>query len=151
MQGLDEKPSCCTQEERGLWWELLPHAQPVPCSSPVCGSLPASCCLLGWAGRGTGLWGEVVLQDWPELLILAAGIWCSGHWRPAGGEKGRQSWESSSVSLWLAQLYYICEINHAFILHGNNRDLCMLYCTGCSSCTCCGLIVDCNVDCLENT
>lgn len=100
---------------------LLPHMQPFSRSSPVRGSLPASCCLLGWAGRGLRLWDEVIPQDWQELLILAVGTWCLGHWRPAGGEKGRQS---SSVLLWLAQLYYICEINDAFVLRGSNSDLC---------------------------
>lgn len=103
---------------------LLPHARPFSYSSPVQGSLPASCCLLGWAGRGMWLWDEAILQNknilqefWPELLVLAVGTWCLGHWRHAGGKKGRQSWVDSSVLLQLSQLYYICEINHAFILH----------------------------------
>lgn len=30
----------------------------------------------------------------------------------------------SHVLLQLAQLNYICEINHAFILHDSNSDLC---------------------------
>lgn len=79
---------------------LVPCAQPFSCSSPV-------------------------LQDWPELLILAVGTWCLGHWRPAGSEKGIQSWVGFSVLLQLTQLYYICEINHALISNGGNSDLCM--------------------------
>lgn len=90
---------------------LLPHAQPLS-AAPQCVAV-----------KGMWLWDEVALQDWPELLIPSWYL-VFGTLKAYWGWERKTKLSVSSVLLQLAQLYYICEINHAFILHGSNRDLC---------------------------
>lgn len=96
---------------------LLPHAQPFSCSYLVCGSLPARCCLLGWAVRGMWLRDEFILQDWPELLILAVGLGVRGIEGLIGVKKeDTAEWAPMSCCSLLNWIIYVKYIMHLFYM-----------------------------------